>query len=133
MIRSKCGLQISAICWAQGAALIEITENGKVYKIAYTGDIGRPMSRILKAPEPFGQCDYLITESTYGNRLHPHMQDAEAELLRVVTESVRHKRWQVDHSIVAIGRTQELVLSLNNFSMTDGYRKFRFMSIVRSP
>lgn len=97
-----------------GAALIEITENGKVIKIAYTGDIGRPSSRILKAPEPFGQCDYLITEATYGNRLHPQLQDAESELLRVVTEAFKRGGKLIIPSF-AIGRTQELVYSLNNF------------------
>ncbi len=98
-----------------GAALIEITENGKTIKLAFTGDIGRPSSRILKAPEPFAQCDYLITESTYGNRLHPKMQDAEEELLRVVTEACVKRGGKLIIPSFAIGRTQELVLSLNNF------------------
>ena len=98
-----------------GAALIEITENGKVTKIAYTGDIGRPSSRILKAPEPFAQCDYLITESTYGNRLHPHLKAAEEDLLRVITEACVNRRGKLIIPSFAIGRTQELVYSLNNF------------------
>jgi metallo-beta-lactamase family protein len=98
-----------------GAALIEITENGKVTKIAYTGDIGRPVSRLLKAPIPFAQCDYLITESTYGNRLHPHLQAAEEELLRVVTEACVERGGKLIIPSFAIGRTQELVYSLNNF------------------
>ncbi len=98
-----------------GAALLEITENGKVTKIAYTGDIGRPSSRILKAPETFGQCDYLITESTYGDRLHPHLQDAEKELLRVVTEACVERGGKLIIPSFAICRTQELVCSLNNF------------------
>ena len=98
-----------------GAALIEITENGKVTKIAYTGDIGRPSSRILKAPESFGQCDYLITESTYGDRLHPHLQAAEEDLLRVVNEACVQRGGKLIIPSFAIGRTQELVYSLNNF------------------
>ncbi len=98
-----------------GAALIEITENGKVTKIAYTGDIGRPSSRLLRAPDPFAQCDYLITEATYGNRLHPQLQDAEAELLRVITEACVNRGGKLIIPSFAIGRTQELVYSLNNF------------------
>jgi len=98
-----------------GAALIEITENGKVTKIGYTGDIGRPSSRILKAPEPFAQCDYLITEATYGNRLHPHIQAAEDDLLRVVKEACVMRGGKLIIPSFAIGRTQELVYSLNNF------------------
>jgi metallo-beta-lactamase family protein len=98
-----------------GAALIEITENGKVTRIGYTGDIGRPSSRILKAPESFAQCDYLITEATYGNRLHPHLEEAEEELLRVVREACVDRGGKLIIPSFAIGRTQELVYSLNKF------------------
>ncbi|MEI6680606.1 MAG: MBL fold metallo-hydrolase [Mariniphaga sp.] len=98
-----------------GTALIEIKENEKVTKIAYTGDIGRPSSRILKAPEPFAQCDYLITESTYGDRLHPRLQAAEEDLLRVVKEACVERNGKLIIPSFAIGRTQELVYSLNNF------------------
>ena len=98
-----------------GTAVIEITENGKVTKIGYTGDIGRPSSRILKAPEAFAQVDYLITESTYGDRLHPHIQAAEEDLLRVVKEACVERGGKLIIPSFAIGRTQELVYSLNNF------------------
>jgi metallo-beta-lactamase family protein len=94
---------------------LEITENGKVYKIGYTGDIGRPSNRILKSPEPFPQCEYLITESTYGNRLHPQMQEAEGELLRILQHTCVEKGGKLIIPSFAIGRTQEVVYSLNNF------------------
>ncbi|MBK7212494.1 MAG: MBL fold metallo-hydrolase [Bacteroidales bacterium] len=98
-----------------GVALIEITEEGITKRIAYTGDIGRPENRILKSPQPFPQCDYLITESTYGNRLHPKMQEAEGELLRVITETCVQRKGKVIIPSFAIGRTQEVVYALNNF------------------
>jgi len=98
-----------------GVALVEITENGKTTRVAYTGDIGRPENRILKAPQPFPQCDYLIAESTYGNRLHPQMQEAEGELLRVIRETCVEKGGKVIIPSFAIGRTQEVVYALNNF------------------
>lgn len=98
-----------------GTALLEVTENGKTTRIAYTGDIGRPVSRILKSPQPFPQCDYLITESTYGNRLHPHQQEAEGELLRVIRETCVERGGKVIIPSFAIGRTQEVVYALNNF------------------
>ncbi|MCX6257755.1 MAG: MBL fold metallo-hydrolase [Bacteroidia bacterium] len=94
---------------------IEITENEKTTTICYTGDIGRPVNRILKAPEPFPACDYLITESTYGNRLHPHMQEIEEDLLRIIHETCVEKRGKLIIPSFAIGRTQEVVYSLNNF------------------
>jgi len=98
-----------------GTVLVEITENGVTKRIAYTGDIGRPESRILKSPEPFPQCDYLITESTYGNRLHPQLEEAEGELLRVIRETCVEKGGRVIIPSFAIGRTQEVVYALNKF------------------
>jgi metallo-beta-lactamase family protein len=98
-----------------GTALLEITENGKTTRIAYTGDIGRPTSRILRSPQPFPQCDYLITESTYGNRLHPPQQEAEGELLRVIRETCVERGGKVIIPSFAIGRTQEVVYALNKF------------------
>jgi metallo-beta-lactamase family protein len=98
-----------------GTALLEITENGKTTRIAYTGDIGRPVNRILKPPVAFPQCDYLITEATYGNRLHPQLQEAEGELLRVIRETCIEKGGRVIIPSFAIGRTQEVVYALNKF------------------
>jgi metallo-beta-lactamase family protein len=97
------------------AISLEVVENGKTCKIGYTGDIGRPSSRILKSPEPFTQCDYLIAESTYGNRLHPLMQEAERELLKVLIRTCVEKKGKLIIPSFAIGRTQEVVYSLNKF------------------
>jgi len=98
-----------------GVANIEIEENGKVTRIAYTGDIGRPASRILRSPDAFPQCDYLITEATYGDRLHPPHQEAESELLRVVKETCVDRGGKLIIPAFAIGRIQEVVFALNNY------------------
>jgi len=98
-----------------GVVTLEVNENGKKIRLAYTGDIGRPDGRILRSPEAFPQCDYLITETTYGNRLHPKMQDAEQELLRVIQETCVQRRGKVIIPSFAVGRTQEILYSLNNF------------------
>jgi len=98
-----------------GVVNLEIVDKGEVKRVAYTGDIGRPENRILRSPDAFPQCDYLITESTYGDRLHPARQDAEAELLRVVKETCAEKGGKLIIPSFAIGRTQELVHTLNNF------------------
>jgi metallo-beta-lactamase family protein len=98
-----------------GTASLEITEKGKTVKIAYTGDIGRPISKILRAPEAFRQCDYLITESTYGNRLHEQFTHAEEKLLQVVNDTCVRKQGKLIIPSFAIGRTQDIVFSLNNF------------------
>jgi len=98
-----------------GTASLEITENGQTKIIAYTGDIGRPVSRLLKTPEVFRQCDYLITESTYGNRLHKQFSHAEEDLLRVVNDTCVRKQGKLIIPSFAIGRTQDIVFSLNKF------------------
>jgi metallo-beta-lactamase family protein len=98
-----------------GVANIEISENGKTTRIAYTGDIGRPTNRILKAPNPFPQADILITESTYGDRLHVQPKQAEEELLNVVKDTCVVKKGKLIIPSFSVGRTQEIVYSFNNF------------------
>ena len=97
-----------------GVANIEITESGEKKRIAYTGDIGRPSNKILRSPDPFPQTDYLITESTYGDRLHKDILAAEEELLEVVNETCVRKGGKLIIPSFSVGRTQEIVYSLNN-------------------
>jgi len=97
-----------------GVINIEIQENGKTTRIAYTGDIGRPVNRILRAPVPFPQADILIVESTYGDRLHDGHDFAEDKLLQVM-ETTLKKGGKLIIPSFSVGRTQEVVYSLNNF------------------
>ncbi len=98
-----------------GVANLEIRKNGEIKRIAYTGDIGRPTSRILAPPVPFPQADFLITESTYGDRLHKESIAAENELLDVVIQTCVNKGGKLIIPSFSVGRTQEVVYSLNNF------------------
>lgn len=98
-----------------GVANIEVTENGKTVRLAYTGDIGRPFDEILASPEPFKQADVLITESTYGDRLHNDNDAAKGELLDVIVETCLNKKGKVLIPAFSVGRTQEIVYALNNF------------------
>lgn len=93
---------------------IEIIENEQLKRIAYTGDIGRPSNRILRPPDPFPQADILITESTYGDRLHKAQSEAEVDLLKVMTDTCVDKGGKVIIPSFSVGRTQEIVYSLNN-------------------
>jgi metallo-beta-lactamase family protein len=95
-------------------ANIEIIENGQKKRIAYTGDIGRPSNRILRSPDPFPQADILITESTYGDRLHMGRPQAEEELLEVLNHTCVEKGGKLIIPSFSVGRTQEIVYSLNN-------------------
>jgi metallo-beta-lactamase family protein len=96
-------------------AFLEITEGTRTHKIAYTGDIGRPVNRILTPPKAFPQADFLITESTYGDRIHKDMNESEDELLKIVIDTCVNKGGKLIIPSFAVGRTQEVVYSLNNF------------------
>lgn len=96
-------------------ATIEIDEFGEVTRIGYTGDIGRDSNYLLRAPDAFPQCDYVIAESTYGDRLHQDKKEAEDELLRVIYHTCIEKKGKLIIPSFAIGRTQEIVYLLNNF------------------
>lgn len=97
----------SAVC------SLEIEEGGEVKRIAYTGDIGRAKSHILCSPQPFPQCDYLICESTYGDRLHEDALVSEEELLGVVDSTCVYKKGKLLIPSFSVGRTQEIVYVLN--------------------
>ncbi len=98
-----------------GVVNIEITEGDRIHKLAYTGDIGRPQNRILISPKPFPQADILITESTYGDRLHEDNVNAEKELLGIINNTCVEKGGKLIIPSFSIGRTQEIVYTLNNF------------------
>lgn len=85
---------------------------GKKQKITFTGDIGKYKDPILRDPEPFRQCDYLICESTYGNRLHPSDVDAENELLEVVRHTCVDKKGKLIIPAFSVDRTQEIIYLL---------------------
>jgi len=98
-----------------GVANLLVTENGRKTRLAYTGDIGRPASRILAPPKPFPQADFLITESTYGDRLHQDLFSADEELLKTVNHTCVEKGGKLIIPSFSVGRTQEIVYSLNKF------------------
>jgi len=100
-----------------GSAIVNLTlqkADGSIVRLAFTGDLGRPSARLIRHADPFPQCDYLITESTYGDREHPIAVDAEEELLHIVRETCVKKHGKLIIPSFSIGRTQEIVYSLNN-------------------
>ncbi|MBN2481780.1 MAG: MBL fold metallo-hydrolase [Bacteroidales bacterium] len=98
-----------------GVVNLRIKEGGKTTRIAFTGDVGRPVNRILRPPQPFPQADYIICESTYGNRLHESEVVAEDKLLEIIRKTCVEKRGKLIIPSFSIGRTQEIIYSLNNF------------------
>ena len=100
-----------------GSAIVNLSimENGKVTNIAYTGDVGRPSNRILRPPQAFSQADVLITESTYGDRIHDPHHESEDALLNIVKNTCVNKGGKLIIPSFSVGRTQEIVHSLNNW------------------
>jgi len=98
-----------------GVINLEIKEKGRTIRIAFTGDIGRPVNRILQSPQPFPQADFLISESTYGDRRHEIREIAEDNLLTIVNKTCVEKGGKLIIPSFSIGRAQEIIYSLNNF------------------
>ncbi|MDD2191726.1 MAG: MBL fold metallo-hydrolase [Bacteroidales bacterium] len=92
---------------------IKINEEGKDVKIAFTGDIGRYSKRILKDPQPFPQADYIIMETTYGDRLHDPIDLSEQKLLSAVIDTCCKKKGKLIIPSFAIGRAQEIIHALD--------------------
>jgi metallo-beta-lactamase family protein len=86
---------------------------GDVVKIFFSGDTGRFNDYILKSPQPFPQADYIITESTYGDRLHEDVVNTELELLKVVHQTCILNKGKLIIPAFSLGRTQEIVYALN--------------------
>lgn len=95
-----------------GAIYITYKENRKKKTLCYTGDVGRYNKTILPDPSAFPQADYIITESTYGNREHTTIDQAERDLALVVKDACAKRRGKLIIPSFAIGRTQEIVYAL---------------------
>ena len=99
-----------------GAAHVALDINdhatGKKQRLVFSGDIGRAHSQILRDPVPVGDADFVIMESTYGDRLHEEETAARRALRNVVKRTAR-RSGKVIIPAFAVGRTQEIVYSLN--------------------
>ena len=98
-----------------GSAAISLTirEEGQEKRLFFSGDIGRPNDQILKRPEPFPQADYIICESTYGDRLHEPEPDMKAHLLQIVQDTCVKRGGKLIIPAFAVDRTQELIYALD--------------------
>lgn len=92
-----------------GSALVNIfvTENGKETKLIFSGDIGQPNQPILDDPYQISGADFIITESTYGDRVH-EVVDMEQELCDIMQEALA-KGGNIIIPAFAVGRTQMLL------------------------
>jgi metallo-beta-lactamase family protein len=97
-----------------GSALcaFDARANGGTRRLLFTGDMGRRNMPILKDPEVVRDVDFLLTESTYGNRTHPASEDVKEELAGVC----RHVAARGSRLVIpafSVGRTQQLLYFLH--------------------
>lgn len=99
-----------------GSAITElwITEEDHVSKVVFSGDLGVMDRPILRNPTIIKKADYVIMETTYGNRLHPKNAMDVKTLMEIVIRTVKRGGTVVIPSF-AVGRTQELIYEFNQF------------------
>jgi len=91
---------------------IKITKGDKVRRMLFSGDLGSPDRPILRDPAQVFEVDYLVLESTYGNRLHSHGNASrESDLCRIINASAQRGGMLIIPSF-AVGRSQELLFHI---------------------
>ncbi len=93
--------------------LVEVEEHGRTWRLVFSGDIGRRHLPILRDPVLPPAADFLIMESTYGDRPHRDLFEAYIELRDAILRTYR-RGGKVVIPAFAIGRTQEIVYDLRN-------------------
>ena len=91
---------------------LRVTENGKTTTIGFTGDVGRPSRPILRDPVKLPDCDYIICESTYGDREHELPPNELARFLKIIKDTVA-RGGKLLIPAFSVGRTQEIVYMLD--------------------
>ncbi len=91
---------------------MEIQEQGVWKRVVFTGDLGRRDIPLLGDPQRVAGCDVLITESTYGNRVHPAVDDIKQHLKRILQRAAERGS-RVVIPAFSLGRTQTLAYFLN--------------------
>ena len=108
-----------------GSAITElwVTEGDTTSKIVFSGDLGVEERPILRNPVKIKKADYVIMETTYGNRMHPENAMDVKRLMDIIRETAARGGTTVIPAF-AVGRTQELIYELNRVIDSDSdYRK----------
>ncbi|HHV73005.1 MAG TPA: MBL fold metallo-hydrolase [Clostridia bacterium] len=97
-----------------GSAIVEVwvKVNGVRKKLVFSGDLGNKNRPIVRDPQYIEEADWIILESTYGNRFHETTEETYEELKEVIIKTVKRKGKIIIPSF-AVGRTQEILYALN--------------------
>lgn len=120
-----------------GSASIEVwaKENNKTEKIVFSGDIGNFDQPIIKDPEYLESADYVVMESTYGDRLHSEAKVTILERAKMLADIINRTFNRGGNVVIpsfAVGRTQE-ILYLIRIIMERGYVNYQIPVFVDSP
>ncbi|MFN3395366.1 MAG: MBL fold metallo-hydrolase RNA specificity domain-containing protein [Thermodesulfovibrionales bacterium] len=98
-----------------GSSIIEIwfQEGPEEKKIVFSGDIGRKGNPIVRDPEKIDEADYVVVESTYGNRRHKGLRETIDEFIEAIKATFK-KGGNVLIPAFSVGRTQDILYILNN-------------------
>ncbi len=113
-LAEDCKLRFHPAGHILGSAIteLELLDEGDWKRVVFTGDLGRRGMPLLVDPIPVEGADVLITESTYGNRVHPAPGNLKAELLHVISHTT-NRGGRVIIPAFSLGRTQQVVYFLN--------------------
>lgn len=103
----KCTFKIAGHILGSAFIQMKVQDGKDTTKFIFTGDIGQPNQPIIDDPASLEPADFIITESTYGNRKH-EAYDKEAELAEIVNDTVK-RGGNVIIPAFAVGRTQVLL------------------------
>ncbi len=92
---------------------LRIKRGGDDLRLGFSGDIGRPDRPILNDPHPMLPSDIIITESTYGDKLHVDKPNELERFLSIINETCVRRKGKVIIPAFSVGRTQELVFKLD--------------------
>jgi metallo-beta-lactamase family protein len=96
--------------------VVNISQNGEKRSVLFSGDVGRWNKPILRNPTLFNEADYVLVESTYGNRLHEDSETIGNQLADVINSTVRD-RGNILVPSFALERSQEVLYYLNTLLM----------------
>lgn len=96
---------------------LSIEEDGKKTTIAYSGDVGRYRSVLLPPPAEFPQADYIIMESTYGDKRHDISFSPVETILKWIKLTCLHQKGKLIIPAFSVGRTQEILYTLNQLEL----------------
>jgi metallo-beta-lactamase family protein len=104
----RAGFRVAGHILGSSLVLVELEKEAR--RVLFSGDLGHYDQPIIRDPEPPPSCDYLVVESTYGDRLHDP-EDPKETLARIINEAVHHNSVILIPAF-AVGRTQELVYTI---------------------